>query len=270
MLGTAEGSMKPAQMKALLKLSKKAILLMNADTGAMPYGELALALKQHEANNNKEAWCNVARAHTEAWQRRCNNSYEPSDTDIAQGFRPLAVDGWPGPQTMLNLWITHRPDAQSIVANALRCTATPGAVYRLGSGGFDWFADDPLRVGDCAALIAHSWGCSRNGTGHAYGAVEWIETSQLVRDGQGKQTLVRAIDLDETKPGDLVAWPDEGGNQGHIGVVVGDNLETVDLSSSGYAAGTAIRRAFRMSSAGVSLWRAKNATGLRPVWFKAV
>ena len=227
--------MKAAQIKALLKLSKKAILLMNADTGAMPHGELAICLKRHEADNNKEA-----------------------------------VDGWPGPQTMLNLWITHRPDAQSIVANALRCTATPGAVYRLGSGAFDWFADEPLRVGDCAALIAHSWGCSRNGTGHAYGAVEWIETSQLVRDGQGKQTLVRAIDLDETKPGDLVAWPDEGGNQGHIGVVVGDNLETVDLSSSGYAAGTAIRRAFRMSSAGVSLWRAKNATGLRPVWFKAV
>ena len=180
-----------------------------------------------------------------------------------QARHHLTADGWPGTATLRALWLLHRPAREQVIAAALAACEWPDVAYKLGTGGYDWLPDDvPLDACDCSGLVAHVFARSRNATGADLGKLEWIETTQLLRDGQTTRELVRALPLDEARPGDLVCYGDRAGGQGHVGVVVDSKGWTVDCSSSSGKTGSAIRLRDRRR-----LWARKGALALRPVWY---
>jgi hypothetical protein len=123
----------------------------------------------------------------------------------------------------------------------------------------------PQLVTDCSGFAAICLGRSRNATGPDLGDLEWIETTQLVRDATGPQRLVRAVSLDDLLPGDLIAHGDSGGRQGHVAVFefYGDRRLIHTIESCGATATeSSIRRRERTKR-----WRSKGAIGLRPVWY---
>jgi cell wall-associated NlpC family hydrolase len=186
--------------------------------------------------------------------------------DIVRGWQArhhLTADGWPGTATLRALWLLHRPAREQVIAAALAACEWPDVAYKLGTGGYDWLPDDvPLDACDCSGLVAHVFARSRNATGADLGKLEWIETTQLLRDGQTTRELVRALPLDEARPGDLVCYGDRACGQGHVGVVVDSKGWTVDCSSSSGKTGSAIRLRDRRR-----LWASKGALALRPVWY---
>lgn len=180
----------------------------------------------------------------------------------------LKDDGWPGRKTMLALWNNNKPSVNEIVNVAIACTKYPDVAYKLGKGGFGWFEDEAIEACDCSGFVAICLGRSRNATGKGdLGGLEWVESTQLCNDGEGAQELV--VDVGSAipatcRPGDIVAYPDRNGRQGHVGIVVKvekDRIITVDCSSSGDKSGSAIQMRDR-----TDLWRKKWARCLRPAW----
>jgi hypothetical protein len=180
----------------------------------------------------------------------------------------LKDDGWPGRKTMLALWEAHKPNAAAITSQAHACTKFPRVQYQLGKGGFGWFEDEPFDLCDCSGFVAVCLGRSRNATGaHDLGRLEWVESTQLCKDGAGAQELV--VDVGAAtpavcRPGDIVAYPDHKGRQGHVGIVVRvtkHEIITVDCSGSGNNNGSAIQTRDR-----TDLWLKKRARCLRPAW----
>ena len=184
----------------------------------------------------------------------------------------LAVDGDPGPRTMRALWLRHRPSAVDVVGRASAAVAWPRVSYRLGKGGFDWMRDAgaALALCDCSGFVAHCLGIPRGSADEAVGGPAWIETSQLVHDARGPQTLVRALRLAEAAPGDLVVHGDPpGGGQGHVGIVVTHAVlspkglpQFLTVDCGGPRRVSAIAEQDRSAR-----WLSKGAIIARPVWY---
>jgi hypothetical protein len=179
----------------------------------------------------------------------------------------IKADGWPGSGTLRALWERHKPKRADVLAHAVAALSWPRNTYRLGKGGYGWLPDlhTPQLVTDCSGFAAICLGRSRRATGPDLGDMEWIETTQLVRDATGPQRLVRAVSLDDLLPGDLIAHGDSGGRQGHVAVVehIDEHGRIHTIESCGATATeSSIRRRERTKR-----WRSKRAIGLRPVWY---
>ena len=179
----------------------------------------------------------------------------------------IKADGWPGSGTLRALWERHKPTRSEVLIQAVAALRWPRNTYKLGKGGYGWLPDyaDAQLVTDCSGFGAICLGRSRNATGPDLGDLEWIETTQLVRDATGPQRLVRAVSLDDLLPGDLIAHGDSGGRQGHVAVFefYGDRRLIHTIESCGATATeSSIRRRERTKR-----WRSKGAIGLRPVWY---
>ena len=117
----------------------------------------------------------------------------------------------------------------TVVARA-RSAIGSRTVYALGQGGRNPRAAHPgsrlLLVGpprlDCSGFAAWCVGVDRylpNGAVPHLPGGEWFETTQLCRDGRTPFGYVTAILWAAAEPGDLLAYPDSSGRQGHVGVV---------------------------------------------------
>lgn len=98
--------------------------------------------------------------------------------------------------------------------------------YALGRGGRDPAAAHPAqgRACDCSGFAAWCVGVDRYLPNAAipdlpeqYG---WFETTALYADARSPWGFVTEIPWTAALPGDLLVWPDAGGRQGHVGVVV--------------------------------------------------
>ena len=184
-----------------------------------------------------------------------------------QSWAKLNPDGWPGTATLSALWQRHQPTPAEIAATAMLATQWPKVEYTLGTGGNTFLPDPqtPLSECDCSGFSAHCLGLSRN-VGWLNAKMKWIETTQVFADAKGQQALFVAHPLRSAKVGDLVVYPDEGGKQGHMGVVVevvDGQILTVDCSATSESIGnkSAIQKRDR-----TTLWQNKGAIVARPIW----
>lgn len=148
-------------------------------------------------------------------------------------------DGWPGLATMCALWNDNRPDAAMVVARAIAAADGHAITYAMGTSGPEWMADVFDAAGDgadCSDLVSYVLGRRKAGGPDwttANGTWRWLHTSAVWADAKGEQRLFRAI---PSPVGPCIAvYPDAGGHQGHIGLVVsvtGEVLRGVDCSSS--------------------------------------
>src|SRR5689334_8966855 len=87
-----------------------------------------------------------------------------------------------------------------------------GTFYKLGKGGMD--PTKPLTLQcDCSGFMAWAIGIPRElppGSNH------WLSTDEYWAGGKPvKAGLFSQISIRETRVGDLLVYPDDGGNQGH-------------------------------------------------------
>lgn len=144
----------------------------------------------------------------------------------------IAVDGWPGDETLAHLWLRIRPDRAELV-RAMEHAATVRVRYKLGRGGFDWLSDDIGELCDCSGFVCWALGLSRKPSPIGDGV--WWSTDSIRADAIGEQTVFRQVE-----PGSqpaFVVYGDyrRGGavRQGHVGFVVDPaTFEGYDCSSS--------------------------------------
>lgn len=89
-------------------------------------------------------------------------------------------------------------------------------VYKLGKGGFD-----PTKAFtpqcDCSGFIAWAIGIPRE---LPPGSQKWLSTDEYWAGGKpAKPGLCTQKTLAEAQVGDLLVYPDSGGNQGHISLI---------------------------------------------------
>lgn len=95
-------------------------------------------------------------------------------------------------------------------------------VYVLGKGGFD--PTKPLtNECDCSGFIAWSIGVPRE---FPPGSGRWLDTDAYWKGGGSAAQaagfpLCHSVPEAEAEPGDVIVYPDQGGHQGHIGVISG-------------------------------------------------
>jgi cell wall-associated NlpC family hydrolase len=97
--------------------------------------------------------------------------------------------------------------------------------YKLGKGNFST-KKPQLELGkqcDCSGFVAYCMMFNRKTDHPLYVKVNggWFDTTAIHRDLQVSQGFFDA--LDAAKPGAIVVYPDAGGHQGHIGIVVEAN-----------------------------------------------
>jgi hypothetical protein len=114
--------------------------------------------------------------------------------------------------------------------------------YALGKGGF--YPENPVpwnsrKECDCTGFAAWVYGVSRKTDNPWYVKQNggWFETSAIYRDATCEYGFVEQV-LGDPQPGDLIVYPDSGGEQGHIGIVSrveeGAVIAVVHCSSSSY------------------------------------
>lgn len=88
--------------------------------------------------------------------------------------------------------------------------------YKLGKGGFD--PSKPMSVEcDCSGFVAWAIGIPRE---LPPGSNKWLSTDSYWSGGTPvKANLFSKIKMSEAAVGDLLVYPDNGGKQGHIGIV---------------------------------------------------
>lgn len=203
----------------------------------------------------------------------------------AQRVLGVTAGGVAGPMTLAALWRHRPPTPAEVVAAALAASRQPtNCAYQLGTGGYIWFPDHgpgapSILRSDCSGFAAWCLGLPRDRADDVLGGPKWIETSQLVHDGQEGRRFVGAFLLTEAQPGDLVAYPDPGpGRQGHVGVVVEVRpsggigplpvrILTVDCGK----ARPSPRKGGGMTAIALddltARWHSRGAVVLRPVWY---
>src|ERR1044072_2079543 len=111
--------------------------------------------------------------------------------------------------------------------------------YVLGRGGFD-----PTKMldtnCDCSGFIAWAIGIPRE---FPPGSGRWLDTDAYWNGGGGGAKgagfpLLKTVAAAEAEAGDLIVYPDQGGSQGHIGMISGvDNhgeLKVIDCSKGNW------------------------------------
>jgi hypothetical protein len=95
-------------------------------------------------------------------------------------------------------------------------------VYKLGKGGFD--PTKPLTSQcDCSGFIAWAIGIPRE---LPPGSNKWLSTDEYWRGGKPvKAGLFSQIPIKESRSGDLLVYPDSGGNQGHVALITQNDFQ---------------------------------------------
>jgi hypothetical protein len=195
-----------------------------------------------------------------------------------QTFAGLKADGWPGSNTMSDLWRRHRPTPAEIVeaaTSALPWQTTYSQSNNLGMGE-SWFEEGPFKAGDCSDFASHCIGAPKKQV-KAYGVLEpdWRNNQQWLA-----AAVIASGAIGEPRPwhtarlGDLVAF---GGKSAHVEVVVADAslnkggqivLPTIGCSYSTfmdskakYGVGSAIAKRNR-----AKMWAKNNAVVVTPWW----
>jgi hypothetical protein len=89
-----------------------------------------------------------------------------------QTFAGLKADGWPGSNTMSDLWRRHRPTPAEIVeaaTSALPWQTVYSQTNNLGMGE-SWFEEGPFKAGDCSDFASHCIGAPKKQV-KAYGVL---------------------------------------------------------------------------------------------------
>lgn len=134
---------------------------------------------------------------------------------------------------------------KDVLARARYAIWAEETIYKLGKGGFD--PDDPTpgnkrQECDCSGFVAWTLGISRH-----FPAIDgqWIETSIVYRDAT--KTKCHFEEVEVSRPGDIIVYPDKDKRQGHIGVVsevndLGKVMKVIHCSSGNFRAyGSAIK-----------------------------
>lgn len=89
-------------------------------------------------------------------------------------------------------------------------------VYKLGKGGFDPTKSFTPQC-DCSGFIAWAIGIPRE---LPPASNKWLSTDEYWSGGKPvKQNLFKQYNINEAMVGDLLVYPDNGGNQGHIALI---------------------------------------------------
>jgi peptidoglycan hydrolase-like protein with peptidoglycan-binding domain len=95
-------------------------------------------------------------------------------------------------------------------------------IYVLGKGGFD--PTRPLtKECDCSGFVAWAIGIPRE---FPPGSGRWLDTDAYWSAGGGAAKaagfpLLKNVSAPDAEPGDVIVYPDQGGSQGHIGIISG-------------------------------------------------
>lgn len=175
----------------------------------------------------------------------------------------MAAPAWGSP-----LLASDEPgQALSLHVSGLQAGArlVAGEYFRLRGRTYELTA--PVRVTPAGQAILRQSPRLREATpaGERLEPLGWIETSGVYQDATSTQRLFQRVHRAE--PGDGIVWPDRGGHEGHIGVIVavdaaGEPTEVVHCSSGNYRrTGRAIARtsADIFKSAGAIYVRVKPA-----------
>jgi hypothetical protein len=121
-------------------------------------------------------------------------------------------------------------EVASVLARA-QAAVSLGIRYKLGKGGMNPGSPTPASGGqcDCSGFVAWCYGMSRKTTENFYVNFNrgWIETTAVWTDIGKSVGMFEPI---QKRPGAVVVYPDAGGNQGHIGIIV-DATRVVHCSS---------------------------------------
>lgn len=183
------------------------------------------------------------------------------------------VDGWPGTKFYCALWQSYLSNLsrETLVERAAWFAAHTSAVpYVLGGGSTGWFEPGPSPQGlDCSAFVALLLGRAKSGGPdwvNSKGDYMWLHTGSIYSDAKGPQVLFREVS--EPRLGSIFVYPDNGGKQGHTGLVIGGDLPSgklavIDCSSSSSRnwSGDAIR----MHTSGVG--QRDDTIYVEPVWW---
>jgi hypothetical protein len=87
--------------------------------------------------------------------------------------------------------------------------------YQLGAGGMNPYAPLPSDGGkcDCSGFVSWTLGMSREQPK----TIGWIETTRVYHDATAAHRLFKKVTA--AQPGDVIVYPDQGGHQGHIGLI---------------------------------------------------
>lgn len=177
----------------------------------------------------------------------------------------IAVDGWPGDETLAHLWLRIRPgpvETQRRIEHA----ATVAVKYKLGRGGYEWLADELGELADCSGFVCWALGLSRKPSPVGDGV--WWSTDSIRADAVGDQAVFRQVE-----PGSQPAFVVYGDyrlggavRQGHIGFVVDpETWEGYDCSSS-----QSRRRGQAVTCRDLSFFGRRDSTvWCVPVWWDA-
>jgi len=105
-------------------------------------------------------------------------------------------------------------------------------VYKLGKGGID--PTKPLTSQcDCSGFIAWAMGIPRE---LPPGSNKWLSTDEYWAEGRPVMTgMFSQIHFAEVRVGDLLVYPDEGGEQGHIALIIRVNpLQIIHCSNGNF------------------------------------
>jgi hypothetical protein len=128
------------------------------------------------------------------------------------------------------------------------CSAVKkGTRYDLGKGGRNPMAPSPAKNGacDCSGFVSWAFGLDRKNpayvgiNGDRKSGLGWISTDAIhidVRKGKG----LLFTKIEERRPGAVLVYPDKGGKQGHMAIVVGEH-RIVHCSFSNGKRGDAIQ-----------------------------
>jgi cell wall-associated NlpC family hydrolase len=122
---------------------------------------------------------------------------------------------------------------EEAVARALSVVNQP-CRYKLGAGGRDPSKPYPWneqRECDCTGYLAWVLGLDRYMEENPWYVRQnggWLESTAIVRDCAAPYGIFARGERRTARPGDVLAWGDHGGRQGHVGIIVG-------RSADGYA-----------------------------------
>jgi len=132
-----------------------------------------------------------------------------------------------------------------------------GTVYKLGKGGFN--PTKPLTSQcDCSGFIAWAIGIPRE---LPPGSNKWLSTNEYWAGGKPvKAGLFSQIPIEEATVGNLLVYPDKGGNQGHIALIVdADDWRIIHCSNGNYEN---FRDAIQISSPDIFLYGNHNSRAM--------
>ncbi len=161
--------------------------------------------------------------------------------------------------------------AEQVIQRA-RSAIGHGCAYKLGMGGYNPSAVWPWNSRgecDCTGFLAWCLGLSRQTDNPWYEKMNggWLESTAIVRDCATPYGFFDLVRWEQAAIGDVLAYPDRGTKQGHVGIV-----SAVDATGPTQAihcsSGNWRTREDAIQETGVGLWRLAEAIVARSAFLE--